>query len=466
MFGFIDSADLAASASNNVRRKVFYQYPQGAFPLMGLLSLVDDAEEWDKSTSGWVENRFIDTRSTTVSATAAGPFTDTSGGSGAVGTDKTAAGFGQTAGDIIRVRVADASIFRERDNIWIKDLVGTSSSVKQLKGTIVTVWPTPNTIDVRIIETFANLLNSTANNGKYVTMIGSAAVEGGFSKKGGVTLPLEVFNNSQIFRTVIGPFSRNALKMGQKFDFTGIYKTASVQACQRHMEAMEQAAYWGTRSTLTVTDTDDGETKVVKTMGGIQHYLKSWELGTVANGAEANYRPGGADITALAWNASDDKRILSFGGATITEDQFNQLIQRIFMYNSDAGWEKLVICGNGLLASINAIAQKGVVKMVKMDEKSDEYGMKIVSWSTVFGDLHFKTHPLFTRNPSLTNSGFVVDVGCLKYHAFQDSDTELLAHRQPRDFDGRKDEWLTEYALEINFPENHAFIDNLGGITL
>ena len=44
MFGLMTSSDLAATKSNNARRRVFYQYPTGKFPLMGLLSLMDEGE--------------------------------------------------------------------------------------------------------------------------------------------------------------------------------------------------------------------------------------------------------------------------------------------------------------------------------------------------------------------------------------------------------------------------------------
>jgi len=45
MFGLMTGSDLSTYYSNNARRKVFYAYPQGTFPLMGLLSLMDEEEQ-------------------------------------------------------------------------------------------------------------------------------------------------------------------------------------------------------------------------------------------------------------------------------------------------------------------------------------------------------------------------------------------------------------------------------------
>ena len=109
------SSQLEATQSNNVRRQVFYQYPNGQFPLMGLLSMAEEVETTDKQTFGWNEDREIIPKSNTVMANSAGPFTTTSGSAGAPGTDLTAAGFAFTVGTTYRMKVVDASLFRGRD---------------------------------------------------------------------------------------------------------------------------------------------------------------------------------------------------------------------------------------------------------------------------------------------------------------------------------------------------------------
>lgn len=459
------TAALDATQSNNARRQVFYQYPQGAAPLMGLLAHMEGAEEVDKQTFFWYEDREVLKFDTTAQANSAGPFTDTTGVSGAVGTDLTAAGWTSAAATTIRIKVVDATKFRVRDVIWIKDINGTVSSLKQLRGIVDTVWTAQNTIDVRLQVTVTNAINNTTNNSFRINIIGTASVEGGYSKLGGTTFPIEPGNYTQIFRTVVGPFSRNALKQGQNFDDTGIYKHYAKKAHLRHMELQEEAALWGIRGTNSVTDSDDNVAKVEKTTGGVLWFLQQWELGTVSNGAQVEYRPGGSDITATSWSASDDKRVCVINGS-VTYDQFYELVRRIFTYTSDTGFEKLVLCGAGFLGQFTRMAEKNSIKVVQMNDKEDTYGISLTMWETPFGTLYFKSHPLFTHNPIWTFSAMVLDMGSIKYHPFQDADSMLLTNRQARDFDGRKDEWLTEYGIEINFPERHMYIENMTSITI
>jgi hypothetical protein len=465
MFGLMTGSDLSAYYSNNARRKVFYAYPQGTFPLMGLLSLMDETEQLDKDNFAWNEDRHTFAKTTTAGAGSYGPYTDTSGAAGNEGVDLTVAGFSQSVGDTIRIKVTDASVFRTRDFIWVKDVAGAASTIVQVKGIVTAVYTTYNCIDVRLTTAIVNGLNGTAQNAALIAAYGSASVAGGYSKLGGTTFPIEVSNNTQIFRTVVGPFDANVLKAGLKFDSSGIYQHAAKKAKLRHMELLEQAAFWGDKGSATVTDMDDNISKLEKRMGGIYWYLREWELGTTGNGAGANYRPNGSDLTATAWDDSDEKRVCKING-TITGEQFEGLIERAFLYNGDQSWEKLFVGGQGVLSIFNKYARAAGIQIRQMNSKEDSYGMSVTMWETAFGTIYFKTHPLFTNNSALNYSGFILDMGSISYHSRDSRDTTLLTHRQAPDFDGRKDEWLTEYSLEVNFPERHMYIEGLTGLTV
>lgn len=457
---------MATYYSNSSRRKVFYAYPQGAFPLMGLLSLMDEGEQLDKDTFGWFEDRHTFAKTTTAIAIADGPFTDTTGVDGAVGANLTVAGWTAAAPTVIRIKVTDASVFRTRDLIWIKDVAGTASSVKQVRGIVDVLWASQNTIDVRLLATVTNALNGTTQNGMTIASYGTASVAGGYSKVGGCTFPVELSNFTQIMRTVVGPFDANVLKAGLKFDSTGIYSHYAKKAKLLHMEKMEWAAYFGIRNSSTVTDPDDNVSKIEKLTGGLYYYLQQYELGNVSNGGLFEYRPGGTDLTASAFTVDDpNKRICAINGS-ITGEQFETLIERAFFYNGDQSWEKLFICGQGLLSVFNKYARQNSIKVVELNDKEDTYGMQVTQWETAFGNIYFKTHPLFTNNPVFRYSGFIVDMSSVMYHSRDSRDTVLLKNRQANDFDGRKDEWLTEFGLEWNFPERHMYIEGLTGITV
>ena len=228
------------------------------------------------------------------------------------------------------------------------------------------------------------------------------------------------------------------------------------------MAAIEYAALFSDRSKNTDVTTDDSLASIRRTMGGILWFLKQWEIGNTGNGGAFDYRPNGSDITATAWNADENKRVLDVGG-TVTNEEFEDIIERSFRFTNDGSYEKLVLCGGGLLKSFNRWVDTQATRQTKLNIK-ETYGMNVTTWESPFGVPHFKTHPLMTQTAQYRNSGFILDLGEIKYTCLNDSDTNLLKFRQPRDFDGRKDEWLTECGLEVRFPENHAFLHNVTGI--
>src|ERR1700722_169313 len=80
-FGLLSTEVTRPYESINSRRKIYWQFPQGAAQLMGLLSLLPNSEETDKSLFGWWERRFPTQRTTTVDSTLSNstPFANADG---------------------------------------------------------------------------------------------------------------------------------------------------------------------------------------------------------------------------------------------------------------------------------------------------------------------------------------------------------------------------------------------------
>lgn len=461
ILGLQSSSDLTGVQSLDIRRKVFYQYPNGAAPLLGLLSMMDMSEdgETDKPAWGWHEERFPTYQTKTAQANSDGPFTNTSG------TDLTTAGWSQGENTSIRIYLEDVSLIQERDVLEVRNTPGTASSEKTFQCVVTEVNTGNSYVTVILTSAVANALNTAAANDIDVFIVSSAAAEGDRSKTGFRTLPIEVYNYTQIFRHAFN-FTRNALKMGLKFDSSGTYKTTAKTNSLKHMKALEYAFLFGDRSSFAAT-TADGDTTVRRTLGGLRWFLQQWELGNTDNGGQFNYRANGADITGDAWDSSDEKRILDFKGATISGEEFeDRIIQNAFRFTNDESYEKLCLCGQKFLTEFNKYAKNASLKVTDLHSKEDTFGMKVTSWETAHGVLHFKSHPLLAQTDVHNSSAFILDMGEMQYTPFADSDTTLLKNRQPNDYDGRKDEWLTEAGLELRYPENHMFLDRLGGITL
>lgn len=431
------------------RRRIFRDFPTGHFPLTGLLSMMDD-ETCDSYKFGWFEKRHVEPESTTKSgAASSAPFRVTLDGTAATSPLTLA------AGDAISLTVVDSSQFSVRQVIQIHDLVisGGTASVIAIIETLVSA----TLISLTVIEGAAAITNTHAANGdtapKRITVIGNASAEGATSLSGKVYPPIEVENNTQIFRNAF-EFTATALKVPTEFDQTGIYAESAEDALREHMTEIEKAFLFGSKGMQSVTI--DGVARPRRTTGGLLWYLKEYEK------VNSPYR-GGSGAAALTLNTNDEKRIINLTGS-ITDVEFDGYLERAFRVTNNRTFEKVAMCGNGALGVINNYFKtRGVLNKDFAAQKV--YGMNVVTWESPWGTIHFKTHPLFNKSAHLRNDMFIIDVNQLKYRYLTDRDTQILPNRQANDFDGRKDEWLTEAGLEVNLPESNMYINNLSAIT-
>jgi hypothetical protein len=436
ILGLIDSEKFANQRFKNVRRSVFYFYPNGAAPLTGILSGLKEEITNDPEFK-WFEKRLADQATATAQANSAGPFTATGGD-----VDKTSGGWSEVAGTVIRVRTAanGTNILRVGHVLRIKGVATTGAAIN-LTG-VVTSIPATNRVEIRLLEDVVNALNTVANNGLEMLVVGSSFAEGSLDISRGIyNLPVELSNYTQIFRT---PFTitSTALKTSARFDETGVYKDMAKENSVFNMLEIERALMFGRRSLYTGGDTPQ------RTTGGILWFLEQWELGTVYGN------------TAATVDSDDNKRIISNPGGTLSEKQYDNLLERAFRVTNNTVNEKLVLCGSGFLSVINQLYKSKTCLTSDLPMK-DTYGMNVVKHVSPFGTLYYKTHPLFTQNPELRFNALIVDMQNLNYRFLDGRDTKLLTNRQPNDADYRKDEWLTECGLELRFPESHMYIQNV-----
>lgn len=455
----MSSASLESTYSEKAIRSIFWKYPQGKAVLTYLLSLMD-SEETDKPKFSWFEQRHQHAESTTATSGSlgsggAGPFTNS-----AVTVSEAAAGFSFTAGTTYGVFVTNASKFRVDDVVWIKRVPNAAASAYlDLKGSVTAIDTTSNYLLITSNETVASVSNDTDANAITLMVIGKAAAEGDRSREGGFDFPIEVENFTQIFRETVGPFSRNALKAGQRFDKTGVYTSAVKQASLRLTESMEMATLFGERAVRTVTN-QNGKSVPQRFMGGVLWFLKEYEK---ANGGTFTYRPGGSAITSSSWATEEAKRVCQVNG-TVTMAQLEGLIRRAFEDTADSSFEKLLLCGSTLYSVFQTYFEMKSIKTTTLKTKEESYGMTINMWESPWGTLYLKSHPLFQRQ-ALRSSGFILDVGCLGWNDLQDSEVTLLKNRQNNDEDGRKDEFLGEGGLVVKAPENHLYLEGVTGVT-
>lgn len=445
ILGLLDTEKFSAQRFTNVRRSVFYFYPNGAAPLVGLISLLDDEDTNDPKYSWW-EKRLSKQRSLTAVNTTGCFITNT-------GTNADAANpFNGIAQSTLRVIVQDATIFRVGHQVRIYNVPTTGNPINiygrvEASSTATGSGGAKNGIDIRLTEAINNVSNIASSLGLEVWVVGNVHAQG---QTGAIAapynLPVNLENFCQIFRTPFN-FTGTALKTAAKFDETGPYKDKSKEASIYHMTEIEKAFIFGRKlqTTQPVTLLPEYYT------GGLLYWLEQWEL-TVGN----PYGESGATL-----DTDDNKRIITNAGGTVNEKSYDNYLERVFRVTNNKTNEKLCLCGSGALKVLNQMYRNKSVLNVQQGTKDLTYGMSVVSHLTSFGTVHYRTHPLFSDNPVMRYNMLFLDVHNLKYRYVQGRDTEILTNRQPNNADYREDEWLTEAGLEPRFPESHMYLQNV-----
>ena len=451
ILGLINAETFATERFKNVRRSVFYFYPNGAAPLTGLISLLKEEVTNDPEYK-WYEKRLPEQKIASAAISTTIPFyaTGITVAGGIVTAATIAAGnitftadtqyVVKTAaspeniiriGHLIRLSCLDANGNQQEVIGRVNAVNSASASVANVVGFIAT-----RTVDAAVVY------NSASNVGIDVLVIGSAFAEGSLDISSGIyNLPLNPYSYTQIFRT---PFTitGTALKTSAKFDETGVYKDMAKENSVFHMIEMEKNYIFGERNLYNQNG------NIVRTMGGILWYLRLWESGTFYGNSAATT------------DADDNKRIITNATGLLTEKTYNKYLERLFRVTNNKANEKLVLCGSGFLSVINQMYM-GKTTLCADIPLTDTYGMSVVKHQTPFGIVYYKTHPLFSQNVTLRNNALFLDIQNFVYRYLDGRDTAILRNRQANDADYRKDEWLTESGLEVRFPESHLYLQNV-----
>lgn len=439
ILGLIGTEALSGQRFKNVRRSVFYDYPNGAAPLTGLTSLMEEESTNDPEYNHW-EKRLKEQRTTTASqGSSKGPFLL------ADGTTDGGDPFATVAGTEYQVKVASSTEFRVGHLIRIPVSASSGTATKIVVGNITAIT-SATLIKFRATEAVTAIDNGTTNEsvGVEVLVIGSAFAQGATGASQSVYhVPVNPENYAQIFRTAM-QITGSALKTSLKYDETGAYKDKAKETAIDHMREIEFGFIFG-RKTKYV----DGTTNLpTYTTGGILYWMEQWEAGTFY------------EVTASTADTDDNKRIITNSAGTISEKQYDNYLERLFRVTNNKANEKLCLCGSGFLNTINRMYKSKSVLNADLP-LTDTYGMKVVQHVSPFGTVFYKTHPLFTMNSTLRNNALFIDVGNLKYRYLDGRDTELLTNRQPNNADYREDEWLTEAGLECRYPESNLYLQNV-----
>jgi len=455
ILGLPDFAAFKAAGATRTshRRRILHTFPNGGSPLTGILSMIK-AEPVDSVEHTWYEKRYIPARAA-YRGTNAITSTAPTNGDDDDGTNMSNSTKGITVDHYIKVanvgRLSPGDIIQLTSanvNFRITAVVRGVADVN-LKGYI----------KCRPIRAYT--ADGSEDASGEIIVIGSAHGEGsaGGVKPSGVRLPRPVTNQTNISRTAFR-FSGTVLQQGLEFDKTGPYKEEARDKVIDHMVGIEMNVIFSKRSTTLASSLVSGEDdEMVRTQSGILEFLELWDAGSTGLPIDGvTYAPYNFHVAATT-DAADNKRIIENTAGTMSRKLWNTYAERVGRYHTNKTNEKLVLCGSGAIDVMADMFNRETA--MRVDVGQTAYGLSFDTLHTPHGKFHFVSHPLFNENPLWRNWALILDIHSIKFRPLRNRDTKCLKNRQNNDADFRKDEYLTEFMIEVHNVENNMLIKNI-----
>ena len=450
ILGLMTAEQISAYRPKNVRRSVFYMYPNGAAPLVGLLSLMKDEVTNDPEFK-WYEKRMVEQSTTLAYISSTISFYSSVDSTFATWTAATA-NFTIAQGTQYGVKVASGGTAQLRvGHLFKTTIINTSAANEELQGRITYVDATNNRIAfiATKIPTVATDYDA-ATTGNELLVIGAVQAEGSGSVSSTAGLStLEVYNtpvqpgNYTQIMTANWQITGTAGKTSAWFDTRGVDPDLAKEASVNYSRYMEYCFIFGHKYERVVSATN-----VERYTGGILYFLGLWEAGSTYGN------------TAATADTDDNKRIIENTTGVLSAKTYNKYLERVFRFNRNKNNEVICLCGNGFLQTLAEMYAGKQTFTAQMPSK-DNFGMQVVGHMTSFGQVWYKTHKLFNLNSTLRFNGLFVDLTCLKYRPLKDRDTILRKDIGPKGQDYIEDGWFSESGLEVNSPESHLYLKNV-----
>lgn len=422
--GFMGLRSTADFATNQLdydwRMGLLLMFPNGKTPLTGLTALMKKEKAKATRYDWWTKTH------QRQGGTITGIYTNlnltTAYTSGAV----------EGATLFIKLAEADARDFRIGHQVCLRDASDMTVDVNGLVRDVVYNGAS-SYLAVELLEDDDNSTVGDLSDADTVVVIGNLNSQAANRPPALHYDPVDNYNYTQIFRT---PFEMSRTAMQTEARTGNLYAEEKRESLEYHGVEMEKAFLFGRRwqgvgangKPMTATHglirsiQDDNPT-------GVGDYISD------------------EDFDGVTWEN---------GGVEFLEKYFE--IQ--FRYGDS---EKLMLLGSGAAAAINKVVR--ATSTMNITPATTEFGWKVNRWDTFFGSILFKTHPLFTQEPTLRNAAVIFEPRRLKYRFIQDTvfrKAPEINEETNDGMDGKREEFLTECGLEYHFPETAGFLTNLG----
>jgi len=397
------------------REGILFLFPNGDAPLNAILSKMGSEKVTDPEFNWW--DKSLPAQSATVTSVYTIPT---------LGTEYTTGG---VAGDTVYCKIPTAAAiteFRVGHQVLLRN---TANYADDTNGKVVgTLANGANSyIAVKLLQ--ADPTTTGLADCNKILVIGNINAEGA-AMPGAIGYdPTKRTNYTQIFRT---PLSITRTARLTKLRTGDQYKEAKREALQIHSIEMEKASLWGYGSEGTGSNG-----KPERTTWGLIPYMS-------ANSGIVDDFSTNTDYTDTSWLANG-------------EEWLDEQLEEMFRYGSS---ERLAFCGSGVILGINKLVKE--YGNFQFTPKTTDYGISILTWTTPFGVIHLKRHPLFSFEATNRNTMIAFEPSNLKYRYITDTtfyDDPDKKNTGRNRIDGTDEEFLTECGMEMHHPSTCAYLN-------
>ena len=307
----------------------------------------------------------------------------------------------------LSVATATGTYFRPGDVIRIAS-TGENCAVSAVSADAVYV----------VARTLGAVTSISAANGVDIIKVGNAAAEGATLGTLIQTKKVANYNYAQIQRDPWG--FTNTLVASKLYGGPEPANEAKKKLIE-HKRQMENTLFWGTRDLVTTGDAPIGY------VGGIYQYVTSNLTSSVGD---------------------------------LTETIFETFLRKAFRYGSQ---NKVMFCSPVVASALSSFPQG---KLAPPSPSIDTYGVSLSKYQSASGavvNIMVKRdwYDFQSAGNQYGGIGVVVDMDDVTMRPLRD--TVLKPDRQANDEDSIKQEYLTEWSLEIGLEKKHAIISGITG---
>jgi hypothetical protein len=296
---------------------------------------------------------------------------------------------------------------------------------------IVEVASVTNATTFIVSRGAANTTAGTIADDSFVTRIGTVFAEGTTSPESSSRNPTKYLNYAQIFKKTyeLTGTAAKPVKTRTGNPVTNDKKRAMFD----HATDMEFAYFFG-----KPYETTGSNSKPKRFTGGLRHYLGAAKLADTTNAAH----------------------VVKIWTTTPTEDEVLDTAYKMWDFRgAETGSnERIGLCGNGFLNSLNKLARDSSSTRVNFDGTVQTYGMQLQRWVLPQGTLYLRTHPLFNLHGRFTNSAFFINPRAIVDRPYRK--TRFKDNVQANDADTQKGQWMSEMGPEFHHMKTMSYFGN------